>query len=75
MEFKLIAQEMKANKNSKKNFKYSDIEKNDIGNNFIKGPRKDRSAKRRLSIYDEFEDDDFDELTFNADADDSYDEE
>jgi hypothetical protein len=66
---------MKANKHSKKNFKYSDIEKSDIGSQFIKGTKKDRSAKRRLSIYDEFEDENFDELTFNSEADDSFDEE
>lgn len=66
---------MKSNKHSKKNFKYSDIEKNDIGSQFVKGIRKDRSAKRRLSIYDEFEDENPEEITFSADADDSYDEE
>jgi hypothetical protein len=66
---------MKSNKHSKKNFKYSDIEKNDIGSQFVKGIKKDRSAKRRLSIYDEFEDENPEEITFSADGDDSYDEE
>ncbi len=66
---------MKSNKHSKKNFKYSDIEKNDIGGQFVKGIKKDRSAKRRLSIYDEFEDEGPEEITFSADADDTYDEE
>ncbi|MEL7586293.1 MAG: hypothetical protein AAGU19_06225 [Prolixibacteraceae bacterium] len=65
---------MKSNKNSKKNFNYSDIEKNDIGS-LVKGQRKDRSTKRRLSIYDEFEDENLDELTFNSEPDDLYDEE
>ncbi|MGV8139183.1 MAG: hypothetical protein AB2L20_28650 [Mangrovibacterium sp.] len=66
---------MKSNKHSKKNFKYSDFEKSDIGSQSIKGVRKDKSAKRRLSIYDEFEDENYDELTFNSEADDLYDEE
>lgn len=66
---------MKSNKNSKKNFKYSDIEKSDIGSQLVKGPRKDRSAKRRLSIYDEFEDENPDEMTFSSEPDDLYDEE
>ncbi|MEN6454988.1 MAG: hypothetical protein ABFD10_12075 [Prolixibacteraceae bacterium] len=66
---------MKSNKHSKKNIKYSDIEKSDIGSQFVKGAKKDRSAKRRLSIYDEFEDENFDELTFNSESDDSLDEE
>ncbi|MDD4190757.1 MAG: hypothetical protein PHI28_05485 [Mangrovibacterium sp.] len=64
---------MKSNKHSKKNFKYSDIEKNDIGS-VIKGAKKDRSSKRRLSIYDDFEDENIDDLTFNAEVDD-FDEE
>jgi len=66
---------MKSNKHSKKNFKYSDIEKSDIGSQLIKGAKKDRSAKRRLSIYDEFEDENLDELTFSSETDDTFDEE
>jgi len=66
---------MKSNKHSKKNIKYSDIEKSDIGSQSVKGIKKDRSAKRRLSIYDEFEDESFDDLTLNQEADDSFDEE
>ena len=66
---------MKSNKHSKKNFKYSDIEKNDIGSQFVKGTKKDRSSKRRLSIYDEFEDENLDDQTFNSEGDDFEDEE
>ena len=63
---------MKSNKSSKKNFKYSDIEKSDIDSQTTKGVRKDKSTKRRLSIYDEFEDESYDEF---SDMDDSYDDE
>jgi len=62
---------MKSNKHSKKNLKHSDIEKNDIASQFGKGTKKDRSTKRRLSIYDEFDEETFDDLDFNSDADDS----
>lgn len=65
---------MKSNRHSKKNFKYSDIEKNDIGSQFVKGLRKDRSSKRRLSIYDEFEDENFDDPAFNSEDDDLHEE-
>ncbi len=66
---------MKSNKPSKKNSKHSDIEKNDIGSQFGKGTKKDKSAKKRLSIYDEFDED---EESFDTDFDyesddDSYD--
>ena len=63
---------MKSNKHSKKNFKYSDIEKSDIDSQTAKSVRKDKGTKRKLSIYDEFEDESFDEL---SDIDDSFDEE
>lgn len=66
---------MKSNKHSKRNFKYPDIEKSSFGSQSGKSIRKDRSSKRRLSIYDEFEDDSFDELKFSKDEDDLYDEE
>lgn len=47
---------MKSNKHSNKNLKHSDIEKSDSGSQHAKGVKKDRSAKKRLSIYDEFDD-------------------
>ena len=62
---------MKSNKHSKKNFKYSDIEKSDIESQNAKN-RKDKSTKKRLSIYDEFDDESFDEF---SDLDNSSDEE
>lgn len=49
---------MKSNMYSKKNFKNSKFESND----FEGGPKrikKDKSSKRRLSIYDSFEEEDF----------------
>lgn len=66
---------MKLNNNSKKNFKHSEIEKKDASSLLGKGVKKDKSAKKRLSIYDEFDeeqlDDDFD---FNdEDSEDDYD--
>ncbi|MCW0482120.1 hypothetical protein [Gaoshiqia sediminis] len=64
---------MKSNKNSKKNFKHSDIEKNDIGSQFGKA-KKDKSTKKRLSIYDEFDDEPLDELDYQLNAGDSLDE-
>ncbi|MGD9928767.1 MAG: hypothetical protein AB7U05_02005 [Mangrovibacterium sp.] len=65
---------MKSNKNSKKNFKHSDIEKNDIGSQFGKAAKRDKSTKKRLSIYDEFDDEPLDELDYQLNADDSLDE-
>ncbi len=66
---------MKSNKHSKKDFKHSDIEKNDIGSQLGKGVKKDKSAKRRLSIYDEFDEESFDDLDFKSEDEDSFDEE
>ncbi len=64
---------MKTNNNSKKNYKHSDIEKNDASSQLGKGVKKDKSSKKRLSIYDEFDDGPLDELTFNSEADYSFD--
>jgi hypothetical protein len=57
---------MKSDKNSKKNIKNSDIEKNDLRSQFGKSVKKDRSGKKRLSIYDEF-DDDLDTMNYKRD--------
>ncbi|WP_372772491.1 hypothetical protein [Mangrovibacterium sp.] len=57
---------MKSNKHSKVSFKHSDIEKNDIGSQFGKGAKKDKTAKKRLSIYDEFEEDDLDLMKYKS---------
>ncbi len=65
---------MKSGKNSKKNFKPSDVEKNDSGSQLGKGVKKDRSGKKRLSIYDEFDEDEMDMTNYKRD-DDFYDEE
>ncbi len=43
-------------KSSKKNFKHSDFEKNDSQSIQGKSVKKDRGSKRKLSIYDEFDD-------------------
>jgi len=45
---------MKSNMYSKKNFKSAKFESNDSENG-SKRTRKDKSSKRRLSIYDSFE--------------------
>jgi len=66
---------MKSNKNSKKNFKTSDIERNDIGGQHGKGVKKDKSGKKRLSIYDEFDEEDMDLMNYKRDDDDSNDDE
>ncbi|WP_163711890.1 hypothetical protein [Mangrovibacterium lignilyticum] len=66
---------MKTNKPSKKNFKHSDIEKTDIGGQIGKGAKRDKSGKKRLSIYDEFEDEDYDLTNYKREDDDLYDEE
>jgi hypothetical protein len=58
---------MKSDKNSKKNIKNSDIEKNDLRSQFGKSVKKDRSGKKRLSIYDEFDDDDLDTMNYKRD--------
>lgn len=66
---------MKSKKPSKKNFKNSDFEKNDFADQFGKGVKKDKSSKRRLSIYDEFDEEDFDDLTNDSETDYLYDDE
>ncbi len=66
---------MKSNKASNKNFKHSDIEKNDLGSQIGKAVRKDKSSKKRLSIYDEFDDELTDDMDYQLSADDSFDEE
>lgn len=48
---------MKSNKSSKKKQKRSDFEETDFGSKSPKSVKKNRSTKRRLTIYDEFEDD------------------
>lgn len=54
-------------KENKKNYKEVDYFERKAKKNFSK---KDKSSKRRLSIYDEFEDEDFDNLSFDYDEDD-----
>lgn len=66
---------MKSGKNSKKNLKPSDVEKNDSGSQYGKGVKKDRSGKKRLSIYDEFDEDEMDMMNYKRDDDDDLDEE
>lgn len=66
---------MKSNKHSNKNLKHSAIEKNDSGSQHAKGAKKDRSAKKRLSIYDEFDEEEFDVTTFRGKTYDKNDEE
>lgn len=66
---------MKSNKNSKKNIKTSDIERNDIGSQHGKGLKKDKTGKKRLSIYDEFDEEDLDMMNYRRDDDDFEDEE
>lgn len=51
---------MKSNKHSNKNLTRSDLERNDSRGLHAKGITKDRSAKKRLSIYDEFDEEEFD---------------
>lgn len=65
---------MKANKNLKITKKGNDPLK--VDGDLIKGTKlhKDKSAKRRLSIYDDFSDENLNELDFNY-QDDSFDEE
>lgn len=66
---------MKSDKNSKKNFKHSDIEKNDLGGHAGKSVKKDKSGKKRLSIYDEFDEEDLDLMNYKREEeDDLYDE-
>jgi len=63
---------MKSNRHSKKNYKHSDIEKSDIESQNTKNIKKDKSSKRRLSIYDEYDDEPLDDF---SDFDSSFDEE
>ncbi|MGQ8335388.1 hypothetical protein ACUNWD_02485 [Sunxiuqinia sp. A32] len=64
---------MKSKKDSKKVFKRSDIEKNDIDSQKAKSVKKDKGSKRRLSIYDDFEDESFDD-NYDLSKIDDYDE-
>lgn len=66
---------MKSNKNSKTNFKHSDFERNDMDAQSGKGSKKDRSTKRRLSIYDEFDEEDLDYLNYKQKDEDFFDDE
>ncbi len=59
---------MKHNKSSKKNSKHSDFESADSGNLKGKSVKKDKSSKRRLSIYDDFDENPLDS-DFNVDDD------
>ena len=65
---------MKTNKNLKITKKGNDPLKSD--GDAIKGSKlhKDKGSKRRLSIYDEFEDENLDELDYKY-SDDKFDEE
>ena len=65
---------MKTNKNLKITKKGIDPLKAD--NDSVKSAKvqKDKSSKRRLSIYDDFEDEVLDELDYNS-SDDQFDEE
>lgn len=57
---------MKSNKDSRKKQKHSDFEDAGQGSKSPKGAKKDRGSKRRLSIYDEFDDDlDFNDFDSN----------
>jgi len=60
---------MKSGKNSNKNVKSSAIEKNDFGSQSGKSVKKDKSGKKRLSIYDEFDDEDLDMMNYSQDDD------
>ncbi|PTN09346.1 hypothetical protein [Mangrovibacterium marinum] len=60
---------MKSAKNSKKDFKKTDIENNESRGLSAKGVKKDRSGKKRLSIYDEFDDDDLDLRNYKREED------
>ncbi len=55
---------MKSKGNSKKEH-VSKVDKIDRKSTVT--PKKDRSSKRRLSIYDEYEDEDYDDFTFERD--------
>ena len=57
---------MKTNKHPKFTKKGAEPIKSDADETKHKKVSKDRSSKRRLSIYDDFEDD-LDDLDFNAD--------
>jgi len=47
---------MKSNKVSKKKQSHLEVDNIDFGSKSLKGVKKDRGTKRRLSIYDEFDD-------------------
>ncbi len=66
---------MKSNKHSKKNLKHSDIERNDTGSQPGKNVKKDKSGKKRLSIYDEFDQEELDLMNYKRDEDDLFDDE
>jgi hypothetical protein len=63
---------MKTNKNLKVTKKGSDLSKNDADGPKIKHLGKDKSSKRRLSIYDDFADEDDDLQNFNFNSEDDY---
>ncbi len=60
---------MKSNNKSKRNFKNSDFEKTDFAEHASKRVKKDKSSKKRLSIYDEFDDENLDDLNYHSEAD------
>lgn len=63
---------MKSKNSSKKKQKHTDFEDTDFRSKSPKSVKKDRGSKRRLSIYDEFDDEiDFNELN-SDDLDDRY---
>ncbi|WP_423127665.1 hypothetical protein [Gaoshiqia sp. Z1-71] len=67
---------MKSNKHSKKNIRHSEVERNDVDNKFSKAVKRDKSTKKRLSIYDEFdEEESFDDPDYEPDDDSDYEEE
>ncbi|MHA7109385.1 hypothetical protein [Sunxiuqinia elliptica] len=59
---------MKSKNSSSKKQKHSDFEDMDFRSKSPKSVKKERSSKRRLSIYDEFDDDvDFNDFNSNDD--------
>ncbi len=65
---------MKSNKNAKKDIKRSGFEKNSFDGHKSKAAPKDKSDKKRLSIYDEFDEDEQELLKYKKKKDDFYDE-
>ena len=59
---------MKQKKSSKKNSKHSDFDSTDSMNLKSRSVKKDKSSKRKLSIYDDFDDEPLDsDLNFSDD--------